>query len=181
MTGRLPASRPGVHRLSVRQSSLTGTLSGVPDRRDTSGRRWPKNACRRMPSPVDSLTHPAPRSRLLRRHEPVRAWPSRRRTGIPLNALIPSTTAPRILPEVVSTTGSPASAAQACRRGRRNAAPTPVDWTRKQRRSRRSDVVMAFGPLVTFWSLPVSVELRSSGQAVNALCRAAEQCRLLGW
>jgi len=47
--------------------------------------------------------------------------------GIPLNALMPSAAAPRILPEAVSTTGSLGAAAQACRRATSTAAPVKAD------------------------------------------------------
>src|SRR5580658_2426911 len=142
MTGRLPASRPGVHRLSVRQSSLTGTLSGVPDRRDTSGRRWPKNACGACPAQSTASRTPPHGAGFrggMNRFAPAVEAPY----GTPLNTLMPSTTAPLILPEVVSTTGLLGPAAQAYRRGARTAAPASADPARKPRRLERSIVFMA--------------------------------------
>src|SRR5262249_59860246 len=63
---------------------------------------------------------------------------------------------PRILPEVVSATGSLGSTPRAGRPGRSNAAAATPDWTRKRRRSRRSIVVMASDPPLRPSIYPIS-------------------------
>src|SRR5215470_17007433 len=115
MTGRLPAPRPGVNTLRVRQSSLSGTASRAPPRPASSGRCLRSGGdCGACPAHVSALRTPAHGSGLrgaMKRARPPVGAPY----GTPLKALTPSAATPRILPDVVSAIGASAASVRVVR------------------------------------------------------------------
>ncbi len=106
MTGRFAvASPPEVQTLTVRQSSVSGERSGAPEKFSSSGRvGGRKPACGARPVNAVQSRTPAHGAGAPGRQEPVRHPPSKRHTGIVLNARTSSSTrVPSTLPDTVST------------------------------------------------------------------------------
>src|ERR1700730_3044317 len=136
MTGRLARSpRPRVKTLSVRQSSLSGTVSRAPPRPANSGRCLSSGGnCGACPAHASALRTPAHGAGLrggMKRELPPGGAPY----GTPLNALAPSAAVPRIFPLVVSTTGASPASAWAVRGHAASMAALAVAPARNVRRS----------------------------------------------